>query len=516
MEMFGPAPGANCGLVSQISAALPWGPVLAVTQPLSIQSSLRGAEGKANTWPAQMIARTLAEAPMVEAAVLLGGTVAVRVIVRRRFRDRGQRRSTSFCCRGSRESGSAGGQPTPTPLQFRQDLFLRLPLNNGVLLPSPFTEEPEFPLLPPAQTLPLAIIPATEGETQCVPFDDSASSSVAAALKQRLAPGPLRPLTGPGRALQQTLRNAPEHFQSLRDYELRRTALGGRCRPAEKAEVLLLDAYERLMKHAGAPSRPAALTGRGGTDFDAYAKHFGGAAMRALESCTSPDFQLVAKAHVLGLLKDASFPQLKRSEARTLYANAMRFGHAVRQAEIRFLADGAAGTFVPLPLEAQLVREELEEMWLLSLPVKKKADPSNLTEKQAGVALREAAPSNFAPVEDDAEAAQRSLNEVLARLCRIGEARPALATYLGWLGRFDPEALAMLADPASSVALAMQMQVTAVWGPQPGAGTPDEIVATTPSDMLEALLFGVLLRDAWIEADELLDQHRHAREDAGE
>eukprot|EP00913_Durusdinium_trenchii_P004317 g4002.t1 len=41
----------------------------------------------------------------------------------------------------------------------------------------------------------------------------------------------------------------------------------------------------------------------------------------------------------------------------------MRFGYAVRQAEIRHQADGVVGTFVPLPVEAEMCRKELESLW---------------------------------------------------------------------------------------------------------------------------------------------------------
>ncbi|CAK0822586.1 unnamed protein product [Prorocentrum cordatum] len=89
---------------------------------------------------------------------------------------------------------------------------------------------------------------------------------------------------------------------------------------------------------------------------------------------------------------------------------------------------------------------------------------------------------------------------------------PPCARYLGWLGRFDPEALSLLAKPAPAVALAMQLQVEAVWG-SPKVVHEAEEVDMTPSDLIEALLFGAWLRDAWSEAADAMSRHREAEGD---
>jgi len=415
---------------------------------------------------------------------------------------------------GGQEGGGGMGEMPAVPPQWRPDLFLQLPFDKGVLLPGILRGTPQVPLLPPAPVLPLAIVPVTDGPgsivpaaeaeaAPCVPF---AGVGLDAALRRRLSSGPLRPISAAGRALKHVLQVAPQRFAMLRDYELLRAALDGsaQLRPArEEAEALLLCAYARFLKHGETPPRPPAAAS---ADYDAYMRACDGAAMKALESTTSVDFQLIAKAHVLGMVQNASpdFPRLPASRARALYSNAMRFGHALRQAETRFRADGAAGTFVPLPLEAQLLREELEEVWTKSVR------DSGTEPSPSQAALQAAEPPVSSWPEDDAEAAQRSLQEVLARLRRIGEARPGLATYLGWLGRFDPEALTLLATPSPTLALAMQMQADALWG-SPGAEEDPEhadTVAMTPSDLVEALLFGAWLRDGAVAAEEALFRHR--------
>jgi len=130
-----------------------------------------------------------------------------------------------------------------------------------------------------------------------------------------------------------------------------------------------------------------------------------------------------------------------------------------------------------------------------------------------------------APPEDDEEAAQRSLREALKRLQRLGEQRPGLATYLGWLGRFDPEALSMLASPAPPVAAAMRLQCNAIWGEDSeedsGEGEDEDsknsevpqTVAMAPSDLVEAVLLGAWLRDAGIAAEEAICRHKRVEED---
>mmetsp|Transcript_90433 Transcript_90433/g.193906 ORF Transcript_90433/g.193906 Transcript_90433/m.193906 type:complete len:526 (+) Transcript_90433:69-1646(+) len=436
------------------------------------------------------------------AAALAGAAAAAR------------RRRRGICHAWGAQSGesSGAGERQGIPPQWRPDLFLQLPFNNGVLLSGLLSSVPQAPpLLPPAASglPPLAIVPVSDGgAAPCVPFDGGVDADVAAALRRRLSAGPMRPKSVGGRALQRTLQMTPERFALVRDYELLRAALGTvpAVEPPEQAEALLLCAYARLLEHGGAPPRPSC---REAEDFDKYSQTFGGAAMQALERTTTADFQLIAKAHVLGLVQSADLPRMALSKARDLYSNAMRFGHALRQAETRFQADRAAGTFVPLPLEAQLLREELEEVWALSA-----AGGSSPGLATTIVADEDKAPSPAASPamgmpEGDAEAAHRSLREALARLRRIGEARPGLATYLGWLGRFDPEALSLLATPSPVLAVAMRMQVVAIWGEMDNSedGTP-AMVTTTPSDMIEAVIFGAWLRDAAVEAEEVFARHR--------
>lgn len=433
---------------------------------------------------------------------------------------------------------------------LRPDLFLQLPFGSGggVRLSGILSGYPRVPLLPPGADqqgehsqsfMPsLAIVPVAAGalaavapscrrrprqrrrgpllllppgvggslarvadpDDRCLPADPE-TSRAAATLRRNLCPGPLRPMTAGGRALRRALRGAapPERFPLLHGYELLRLALASRDGSEgvrDEAETLLMGTYARFAECAGAPPRPPSSSA---SLFSEYAQHFGGAAAKALNATTSADFQLVAKAHVLGLAQTASLPRTTAGEARRLYSGACRFGHALRQAELRFQAAGAAGTFVPLTLEAEMLREELEELWKRSPPAE--GGPAAVSSSLA----RRPLPGSV--TEGDEEAARRSLQEALARLRRIGEARPGLATYLGWLGTYDPEALSLLAKPAPAVDLAMQLQVEAVWGPQERSDEAVE-VAMTPSDLVEALLLGAWLRDAWADAEECMSRHR--------
>lgn len=359
-------------------------------------------------------------------------------------------------------------------------------------------------LLPPADSKGGA---GAAGELRPAP-PRRARAQAAADLCRRLWPGPLEPATAGGLALRRALRGGVprEQFPMLMNYELMRLALApsadGR-KPRDEAEALLMGVYAKFLEHTGAPPRPPAASPGA---FREYAECFGGVANEALEATTSMDFQFVANAHVLGLARGAALPRIAAGEARRLYGGAARFGHALRQAELRFQVDGAAGTFVPLSLEAELLREELEELWTQPHPVREGSAPA------AELVLRSAA-SPAQELEGDEEAAQRSLREALARLARIGEERPGLATYLGWLGRFDPEALSLLARPAPAVALAMQLQVEAVWGSPKEVNEAAE-VAMTPSDLIEALLFGAWLGDAWAEAEDGMSRHREAENDS--
>jgi len=409
-----------------------------------------------------------------------------------------------------------GGKDGPAETQD-PGLFIELPLNNGVLLSGLLKNLPSFPLLPPPMgNLPLTIVPVkhmSKEDMACVPFDPGLGAKAAEVLMKHLSPGPLVPTSGTGRALRNMLGRSLDAFERAREYELMRGALASSSPQAvDHAEMLVLSIYARFQKCSQAPPRPAAIDCG---IYDQYMSAFKGAAMAALEHTTSRNFQLIAKAHVLGLAQSASFPTLELKEARAMYSSAMRFGHALRQAETRFRADGAAGTFVPLPLEAQLLREELEQAWGRSeeRAQRPQAPGAAATEgEDAAAALTLAAAAQASRPESDEDAARRSLQDSLKRLKSIGESRPGLATYLGWLGRFDPEALSILATPSPLVAEAMRMQVNAVWG---NMGNSKRKVSTTPSDMIEALLFGAWLRDAALEAEDEMHGHVEVFEGRG-
>jgi len=261
-----------------------------------------------------------------------------------------------------------------------------------------------------------------------------------------------------------------------------------------EAEVLLLCVYARFFEHAGAPTRPPAHAATA-ADANAYTHFFGEASAHALESATSPDFQLIAKSHVLGLMRSAQLECLSRKKARAMYSNALRFGHLLREMEIRFCLDRRAGTLVPLKFETQLLREDLEKLWRQNLP----------DESGEPLATPVQTPSAHAPAsefsgvhrpETDEAASWRGFREVLARLRRSGEGRPGLATYLGWLGRLDSGALSLLATPPPVLARAMRMQVAAVWGVGEGDEQAFEMASVTSSDIIEAVLLGAWLGDA--------------------
>lgn len=310
----------------------------------------------------------------------------------------------------------------------------------------------------------------------------------------------------------------------MHDYELMRSAAAtGPTRLVDMAEALVLGAYARLLVQVGAPPRPSVTSSE---PFDVYVRSFGSAAMKALEATTSPDFQLIAKAHVLGLAQGAGFPTLSAKEARSMYSEALRFGHALRQAETRCQAEGTAGTFVPLPLEVELQREELEAMWAQpSATEEDDGRPDAWTSSYSEVRRYVLARSRPIPVPGDAEAAETSLQEALHRLRRLGTTtKPALATYLDWLGKFDPEALALLSAPPPTVAAAMDLQVSAVFGDRDEKTSKDDFstVSTTPSDMIEAVLFGAWLHDENMAAEETHSRYRQQcqeeeddKEDAG-
>ncbi|CAK8990336.1 unnamed protein product [Durusdinium trenchii] len=367
------------------------------------------------------------------------------------------------------------------------DLFLQLPLRNGVLLSGVLARDPPKVLMPP-----LAIVP--RDGAACIPFEVEETQNSEAL--RHFHPGPLLPESAPGKALQQSLQAAPEEFEVLSKYEHMRAWISGSSPPEEQAEVLLLEVYRRFQKETGAPPRPKAASVASEEEYDLYIHSCKDVSIKALHGTCSPDFCMIAEAHVLGLAKNSDFPRLKQRDARAMYASAMRFGYAVRQAEIRHQADGVVGTFVPLPVEAEMCRKELESLWARPAASGTATSPSE--ECHAG---QEPMESN------SAAAAHFSLQEVFNRLKRIGEARPGLATYLGWLGKFDPEALSILSTPTPTIAWAMKLQADAVWGTA-GETSGDEegkepTVASTPADMLEATLFGAWLHDAEANAQEV-------------
>lgn len=422
-------------------------------------------------------------------------TCGACVIAARKIR---RRRMLVRCYSTGNCAGTTSGshRPNTPPMSPRADLFLQLPFGNGVLLSGMLAAGlPKIHMLPPPSALPpLAIVPVVDRGAACVPFAPEASDDESVAqLRQRLFPGPLKPVTPRGQALQRAMQEAPEHFDLLNDYELMRAAIHGtgRVQVDQQAEALLLSVYSRFNESGGAPPRPACDCAE---DYAMYAKTFSAIAMQAQENTCGMDFCIIAKAHVIGLAQTASFPSLKRTDARSMYSSAMRFGYALRQAEVRFLAENSAGTFVPLSLEAELLREELEAVW--SLPAASSSPPADSSDHDRSSSV------------SDALAGKRSLEHVLSRLNCVGEAKPGLATYLGWLGKFDPEALSLLSTPSPVVARAMQMQLAAVWGEPKRNNRDSKCVATTPSDMLEAITFGAWLRDAAMSSEEASSRHR--------
>ncbi|CAE6970630.1 unnamed protein product [Symbiodinium sp. CCMP2592] len=395
--------------------------------------------------------------------------------------------------------GRSEGRDSKSSPERLSDLFLQLSLPDAVLLSGVLARDQSKVrmLPPPASSMPrLAIVPVVDSkEASCVPFHDRDEESLETL--RRFSPGPLQPLTAPGKALKWFWQRAPQDFESFCKYEHVRAACGGTQSLEEQAEILLFNVYQRFCQQTSAPPRPSSSDE---TDYDLYISVFQDAPMKALHQTCSADFCMIAEAHVLGLASGtAGFPRLSQKDARSMYSSAMRFGYAVRQAEIRFQVDGAAGTFVPLPLEAEMVREELEYLW---------TKPAVQGERGS---------SSGSSCEDqlsDAEAAQRSLQEVFGRLKRIGETKPALATYLGWLGKFDPEALSMLSNPMPAIAIAMKHQADAVWGGAAQEEANDLTVTTTPSDMLEAILLGAWLHDCDADVREARSrlQAREARE----
>ncbi|CAJ1365265.1 unnamed protein product [Effrenium voratum] len=357
------------------------------------------------------------------------------------------------------------------------NLFLQLPLRNGVLLSGVLTRDPpKVHMLPAPADFPMAIVPQADGA--CIPFTKKEPSNKL----RRLAPGPLRPKSSSGRALQISMHRSPKEFELLCKYEHMRASISRSSPPEEQAEVLLLDIYMRFHRQTEAPPRPCAESE---DDYDVYIRSYGDVSMKALHRTCSPDLCMIAEAHVLGLAGTAGFPRLKQKDAKSVYSGAMRFGYAVRQAEIRYEADGSACTFVPLPVEAEMYRKELESLWLQPAV----AGETRSSEDE----LEEASEPS------DSAAAHQSLQEVFRRLRRMGETRPGLATYLGWLGKFDPEALSILSTPSQAVAWAMRLQADAVWGE---SQAEDATVTSTPADMLEAIVLGAWLHDVEAEANE--------------
>eukprot|EP00434_Breviolum_minutum_P016361 symbB.v1.2.014420.t1/scaffold1000.1/size145704/11 len=187
----------------------------------------------------------------------------------------------------------------------RADLFLQLPLRNGVLLSGVLSRDPpKVNMLPPAADMPeLAIVP--RDGAACVPFTEVENPKNSEVLR-RFHPGPLQPDSASGKALQKLLRRAPEEFEVLSRYEHLRASISSNSPPEEQAEVLLLDVYMRFQRETGAPPRPGAESEEA---YDLYIHTCKDVAMKALHQACSPDFCMIAEAHVLGLAKTSGFPR---------------------------------------------------------------------------------------------------------------------------------------------------------------------------------------------------------------
>jgi len=72
----------------------------------------------------------------------------------------------------------------------------------------------------------------------------------------------------------------------------------------------------------------------------------------------------------------------------------------------------------------------------------------------------------------------------------------------------------MLSTPSPVIGVAMQSQVDAVWGKASKAEAVEPTVATTPSDMLEAIVFGAWLHDCDAEAREIRERTEASEEGA--
>eukprot|EP00438_Fugacium_kawagutii_P011871 Skav208126 [mRNA] locus=scaffold1223:174906:177410:- [translate_table: standard] len=114
-------------------------------------------------------------------------------------------------------------------------------------------------------------------------------------------------------------------------------------------------------------------------------------------------------------------------------SQAMRFGYAVRQAEIRHQG---------------LVLQELESLWMRpAVSGRGRKEDSSQNAHQTSLHSvgypthgdKDQEPS----LESDSVAAHRSLHEVSSRLKRMGEAKPGLATCLPQSGHATPTSIAV-------------------------------------------------------------------------
>mmetsp|Transcript_30616 Transcript_30616/g.71548 ORF Transcript_30616/g.71548 Transcript_30616/m.71548 type:complete len:511 (+) Transcript_30616:69-1601(+) len=400
-------------------------------------------------------------------------------------------------------TSSGKGQLDQAASLLRPDLFLQLPFANGVLLSGVLWGIPKIPLLPEAADgpMPLALVPVqTSSDTQCVPHTGLSQNSAAAKeLRRTFFPGPMRPCTPTGLALLQHLQESIEEFKLVRDYDLKKKGLGQNFDPVSQAESLILGTYAVFNENTGAPPRP----GVGTAEYQMYIHFFSDSAAKALQEKEGSDFQMIVQAHVLSLAGSASMPRVPIDEARDMYASGVRFGHALRQAERCFEAEKAAGTFMPAALELKLARKELEVLY-------HKSD-SAITSSPGTKYGKPRQPSAPHQGETDAEAAHRSLEQAVRRVARMGDVQLNLATYMGWIGRYDAEALSLLATPSPVAALAIKKQVNAIFGATTNAGdVANEEVMMTPSDLIEAVLFGAWLRDVESAGQAVIDeQTRH-------
>jgi len=200
----------------------------------------------------------------------------------------------------------------------------------------------------------------------------------------------------------------------------------------------------------------------------------------------------------------------------------MRFGYALRQAEVRFLADASVGIFVPSCFDVELSRLELEKAVARSALPDAQRPPSapeakgTSTPSAARAAPRDAAPSyarswraaslptGQSPADSDAQAAREAFDGAFRRLRRHDLRKPNLQTYLRWLRELGPrDILSWYVPSEPATVCAIRTQVAAVWGSKP----QDVSVSVTSCDVLEALVLGACLRDMESEAERKMSRY---------